>query len=286
MLKQTIQKTRLTARGTDGCDLQIYGYLAAEPRGTTILIFPGMGIPGRAYAKVCNALAGRGYSTFVTDLRGTGESGPPPARGIDFNYDTYLNSDWPAVIAAVREQHPSEKLVLGGHSIGAQLTLVYAGLHPEVVDGVLLFTPNTPYYKCYRGVTSLRYRLWFYLLPLLVRALGYFPGDRLGFGGKNAAGVIRDWTYTGRTGLFRGSDGRDLEPAFARIDAPVATLSYEDDGLAPRAAADNLLARLDAGRVDRLEIATNPKKEMGHFGWMRDSTQYIDWLNGWLNKHM
>ena len=246
-----------------------------------------MGAPGRAYAKVCSALAGRGYTTYAMDLRGTGESGPPPDRAHDFNYDTYLNSDWPAVVAAVREKFPNSGLVLAGHSIGAQLGLVYAGENPDAIRGLLLFTPNTPYYRCFSGAQALRFRLYFHLFPLLVRVLGYFPGDRLGFGGRNAAGVIRDWSYTGRTGLFRGSAGRSLEPAFAAVRAPVAAVSFADDTLAPEAAAENILGRLRPELVTRMTVPADPdRKTPGHFAFMRDSTTWLDWAVSWLDTRV
>ncbi|MEQ9363587.1 MAG: alpha/beta fold hydrolase [Leptospirales bacterium] len=283
-MKQSVQKTKFTARAADGCDLRIYGYVPAEPSGPSVLLFPAMGVPGRAYAKVCNALASRGFPVYVTDLRGTGESGPAPSRRVDFNYDTYLKSDWPAVIEAVRENARPKRLLLAGHSIGAQLNLIYLGLHPDSADGLVLFTPNTSYYKCFPGASALRFRVWFHLMPALVTLLGYFPGDRLGFGGKNAAGVIRDWAYTGRTGRFRGSDGTDLEPAFAKVRAPVAAISFGDDALAPRAAADHLLGRLDPEIVSRLDLEARSQKEMGHFGWMRDTSPYLEWLVDWLHK--
>lgn len=284
MSKQSLKKTRIQATAADGCPLQIYGYLPAEAKGTSVLLFPAMGVPGRAYAKFSNALAGRGHPVFVTDLRGTGESGPPPSRKVDFNYDTYLYSDWPAVITAVRQAMPTGKLTLAGHSIGAQLNLIYSGQNPGAADALALMTPNTSYYKCFPGASALRFRFWFHLMPALVSLVGYFPGHRLGFGGKNAAGVIRDWAYTGRTGRFRGSDGRDLEPAFRDVQTPVAAISFADDALAPRAAADSLLGRLNPALLSRLDIEPKAGAALGHFGWMRDTGTYLDWLSDWLAK--
>lgn len=283
-------KTTLSATAEDGCELQIYGYIPANandaaPPKTALLFFPAMGTPGRAYARFGSTLAGLGVACYICDLRGTGSSGPPPDRGNDFDYSTYLHSDWPACIAAVRSAHPNARLLLGGHSIGAQLSLVYAGLHPDASDGLVLFTPNTSYYAVFPGAQKWRFWLWFRLIPIISRIVGYFPGDRLGFGGRNALGVIRDWSYTGRTGKFRDRVTGDLEPAFAQLRAPVAAISFTGDALAPGAATDHILGKLSAdARVDRLRVETGPPRPEDHFQWMRNPALYQDWLRDWIER--
>ncbi len=299
-------RTTLTATAEDGCELQIYGQLPSQPTGakpdtaspeTALLFFPAMGTPGRAYARFSSALAGIGVACYVCDLRGTGDSGPPPSRANDFDYATYLYSDWPACIAAVRAAHPGARLLIGGHSIGAQLSLVYAGLHADAnadkIAGLVLFTPNTSYYAVFPGWQKLRFWLWMRLIPIISRIVGYFPGDRLGFGGRNALGVIRDWSYTGRTGRFRDRVTGDLESAFARINnVPIAAISFTGDALAPGAATDHILAKVTqqpgaAGGgqlIERLRVETGPPRPEDHFQWMRSPALYLDWLRDWLGR--
>lgn len=292
-------KTTLTATADDGCELQIYGQLPPGAAETVLLFFPAMGTPGRAYARFSGALAGLGIACYVCDLRGTGSSGPPPDRRNNFDYATYMHSDWPACIAAVRAAHPGARLLIGGHSIGAQLSLVYAGLHANAADspelteqiaGLVLFTPNTSYYAVFPGWQKLRFWLWFRLIPMISWVMGYFPGDRLGFGGRNALGVIRDWSYTGRTGKFRDRVQGDLEPAFGKINVPIAAISFTGDALAPGAATDHILAKVTGGapdssqRIERLRVETGPPRPEDHFQWMRNPALYLDWLRDWIGR--
>ena len=65
------------------------------------VVWPAMGVPGRFYRAFAGQLATAGLTTVVADLRGTGESGPPPSRSSRYGY-LELADDVGTVLAEVR----------------------------------------------------------------------------------------------------------------------------------------------------------------------------------------
>ena len=67
------------------------------------------------------------------DQRGSGRSPAPPP------YDL---SDFVADLEVLRRHWGHERWIVGGHSWGAQLVLLYAGRHPQQVAGLLLLSTS------------------------------------------------------------------------------------------------------------------------------------------------
>jgi predicted alpha/beta hydrolase len=252
--------------------------------GTSILILPAMGAPARAYVKVASYFRNAGYAVFALDLRGSGASGPPPSRANDFGYTQFLKEDWPAFVSAVRERRPHDAIVLFGHSLGGQVSAMYAGYDPASIDALVLITTLTPHYIRYDGRRRYGFLFYFWFAGWLARLLGYFPGHRVGFGGLNARSVILEWARVGRTGHFRTVAGEDLDGYFARVRCPVAAVSFVDDAIGSEAAARAMLANLPQERLTHWHISPTGEESIGHFGWM-SRPQVLEPVRQWLLTH-
>ncbi len=64
-------------RGTDRLARHVY----PDPGGPLALLLPAMGVPARYYRPFAAHLHGNGLAVVVADLRGTGDSTPPPSLG-------------------------------------------------------------------------------------------------------------------------------------------------------------------------------------------------------------
>jgi pimeloyl-ACP methyl ester carboxylesterase len=108
---------------------------------------------------------------------------------------------------------PRAPVFLAGHSLGGHLALMARSLEPERVAGVVLLTTATPYYGCYHGLTRLQVRLLIASIPMLTAMLGYYPGHRLGFGGREARRLMSDWLVMARENRYAASGmaSEDLE---------------------------------------------------------------------------
>ena len=97
------------------------------------------------------ALCDAGLTVVVADLRGTGDSGPPPRRTDRYGY-AELADDVGAVLAALKPRFGDRRTVLVGHSLGGQVALLRLATNPEsTVDGIVLVAVGLPYWRLYPG---------------------------------------------------------------------------------------------------------------------------------------
>lgn len=237
----------------------------------TLLFLPGMGISARNLIPFGRALAERGLRVLLHEWRGNGSSSIRARRGVDWGYDALLDLDLSAAIASARQSAGSNRLWLGGHSLGSQLACLAAALTPGRIEGLALVAGGAPYWRCYPAPAGIGLLAMLTLLPMLVRARGYYPGKRLGFAGTEARQLMLDWARTGRTGRYAwGRPPRDEEPALARLSLPVHVVAMEHDRFVPPASMDWLLGKLTAASVSRACITEATQgRTADHFGWMR-----------------
>ncbi|MFG2698291.1 alpha/beta fold hydrolase [Kitasatospora sp. NPDC048407] len=249
-----------------------------------LVLWPALGVPAGYYAPFCAELAARGVATVAVDLRGQGESGPPADRRSTHGYHALAARDFPAVTAAARARFgPDVPLFLLGHSIGGQAAVLAAAREPKAVDGLVLVASGTVDFRGFTGIARLRVLASTQLLALIATLWGYWPGHRLGFGGRQPARLMRDWARLGRTGRFApaGAD-LDYEQALAAVSLPVLAVSLPGDHLAPASAVDRLVAKLPAAQVERRHHTPANGESADHVRWARSGGGIAELITGWL----
>ena len=108
---------------------------------------PAMGVRAAFYEPLALNLGENGINAVTADLRGLGASSVRVGRGTDFGYHDMLALDWPAVVDAVRSRFPRSRIFLLGHSLGGQLNALYASVHPQTVDGLILVASCSVFYR-------------------------------------------------------------------------------------------------------------------------------------------
>lgn len=257
---------------------------AADPAAPALLLQPAMGVKASYYEKLAAALHQAGFHVIVSELRGHEEhGGRRPGRDYDFGYHEMLTEDWPLAVQATKTRFPQAPLYLFGHSLGGQISMLYAGQHADQLAGLVLV-----------AISSVHWRLWGFAFLLysqttvLVSALlGHFPGKVFKFAGREARSVIADWARQARTGDFRlGRPQVNHREALARVTLPVLAVSLQGDFFAPKHAADDLVAKMPQAQLTRLHL---DPKAMGidgvdHFRWARKPDVVlpviVDWLKG------
>ena len=267
----------------DGCRFDLLGSEPAAGWRQLIYWIPAMGIPAKHYLALAEALAVHGVAMIVHEWRGIGSSDVRAGRGCNWGYRQLLQDDLAAGLAVVRGRWPQASCWIGGHSLGGQLGALFASLHPDAFAGLLLVASGSPYWRRFRHgwLIGLAYTL----APLLADLLGYLPGRRIGFGGNEARGVIRDWARSGRTGRY-AVDGmaEDFERQLAALQLPVLALRLRDDWFGPAASLDWLLDKLV--RADRTVELITPadlgEQPADHFGWMKSPAPIAAHIARWL----
>lgn len=250
-----------------------------------ILCLPALGVPAAYYQPLALALAARGLAVATVDHRGNGASTVRPGRRVDFGYAD-LVSDAGTVLAALR-QRLSLPVAALGHSLGGQVAALLAGRSPGSLDALLLTACGTPYWRGFPVRTGLMVLGVAQLARVSGPLLGHFPGEHLGFGGREAARLMREWSSFARTGRLH-VQGLDAEALFAGVRAPTLMVSIAGDWMATRASVDHLGGKLSAAPLERVHLARGSidSRALDHFRWARTPDGVADVLTAWLDRRL
>jgi predicted alpha/beta hydrolase len=256
--------------------------LRQPPQARAGLMFlPALGVPAAKYDGFTRALAGHGIATAVPDWRGTGSSGHRAGRGRDWGYAQLLDHDLPTVLDAL----PGESnWCLGGHSLGGQFAAMLAAVQPGRCTGLVLVATGVPDWRSYRGGKRWGIAGFAYALPAITRLVGHYPGERLGFAGREAGGLMRDWSRSVRRGSYADyGQAQGLESAMARLSCPALGVHFEHDALVPESTLHHLLAKLGPGprRIELFDAARLGTRA-DHFRWIREPAAVAGVVADWL----
>jgi predicted alpha/beta hydrolase len=256
---------------------------AGVPRAV-VVIWPALGVDASYYDPFCERLAALGITAVAVDLRGQGASRPRAGRGTRHGYHELASRDWPSVLDAVRGRVGADvPLYPLGHSVGGQTSVLYLAREPKSVDGLLLVAAGSVDFRGFGGAARYRVLASTQLVALIATVWGYWPGHRLGFGGRQPARLMRDWARICRTGRFApaGAD-IDYEARLGSVTLPVLAVSVAGDHLAPAGAVDKLCAKLPAAEVERWHYHPDGGDRVDHIRWARRGAGIAERISGWL----
>ncbi|MFC5741704.1 alpha/beta fold hydrolase [Dyella tabacisoli] len=247
---------------------------------------PAMGVAAKHYLPLAEALAARGIAVALHEWRGIGSSNRRAGRHSDWAYNELLTLDLPAGLAAAQAQLPARTgCWLGGHSLGGQLSALYASLHPREFAGLALVASGSPFWRRFKQGWLIG--LACVLAPWLAQLIGRLPGRQLGFAGNEARGVIADWARSGRTGRYAAKGmAEDFERQLSALEQPVLGLSLSDDWLGPPASMDWLLGKMPKASREQsilapLDLGGTPAD---HFSWMKSPDVMAERIAQWMMK--
>ncbi|QKW08647.1 alpha/beta fold hydrolase [Streptomyces sp. NA04227] len=251
-----------------------------------IVLTPAMGVPATYYARFGAQLARHGLAVVVNELRGQGASRPRSGRRTRHGYQQLVAHDVPALVAATRAHFgPELPLYLLGHSLGGQISLLYAArAHAKApVNGLVLVASGTAHFRAFPKVQRAGVLAFSQIAAAFSQLWGYWPGHRLGFGGRQPAPLMRDWARLARTGRFR-PDGADVdyEALLRETRLPVLAVSVSGDTqYSPRSAVDGLVGKLPEGVATRLHWRPSDGSRPGHLRWPRAAAELADRIAEW-----
>lgn len=270
-----IEASTLPLQADDGHRWQLLARLPRAPRAS-LLWLPALGVAAKHYLPFAEALAARGIAVFVHEWRGNGGSNLRADRAHDWGYRALLQQDLPHSEAAIAGRLPGLPRILGGHSLGGQLACCRLGLlaredGAERPTRLWLVASGAPYWRAFPSRTRWWLPFAYRFLPWLADRRGALPGRRVGFGGDEARGLIRDWARSALSGRYAavGMDV-DLEAAMAQVEIQADAVVLDSDWLAPESSLRFLLSKLPRtqARVETLDShALGARAD--HFAWMK-----------------
>ncbi|GAA5010293.1 alpha/beta fold hydrolase [Pseudoluteimonas lycopersici] len=262
----------------DGHEASLVARIPDSPR-SALLWLPALGVAAKHYIPFAEAMAERGIAVFLHEWRGNGSSNQRAGRDCDWAYRE-LFADIAASEAAMQAHASGMPRILGGHSLGGQLACCSLALAPQRARALWLVASGAPYWRSFPTPTRWWLPFAYRFLPWLADCRGALPGRRVGFGGNEARGVIRDWSRTALSGRYAavGMD-IDLERALSALRPDVRAVVLDDDWLAPPGSLHFLLGKMPCASSSATTLGA---AELGlradHFGWLKAPDAVVDVL--------
>lgn len=283
-----IEDLRLPA--TDGMQLAATLF---RPDGPTqgspfLLITSAVGVKRAFYKKFASYLCDHGFRVLCFDYRGIGDSRPKSLFRFKASMSDWGEKDVAGVIDWIAAEHDSEKLMVIGHSVGAQLL----GLAPNNgrIQAMLSIAGQSGYWRLWSFPRNWAMAaLWYLLVPSIIPVITYFPARRLGLGEDLPGGVILEWArWCRHPDYIVDHTGRPKRRYFGDFRAPILSYSFADDIYAPQAAVLHLMTfYTSAARSGRhIHPSELGLRSIGHFGFFREQMKPLLWAEvaEWLTR--
>jgi predicted alpha/beta hydrolase len=261
-----------------------------DARGS-VLMNPATGVRKEYYQPFAEFLAARGWRVVTFDNRGVGNSRPASLRGFAARMQDWAELDAEGALRWMIDDAAGSDtpLCLVGHSFGGQAL----GLVPTArrLDAALLVATQSGYWGHWPWWQRPRVMaLWFFVIPLVTAALGYFPARRFGLGEDLPAGVARQWARWGRHPEYLMRDGSpSWRRGYESLALPIRGIGFADDTYAPQPSMAAILALYANARVEHRHLAPRDLgvERVGHFGFFRERHREILWepAAAWLESH-
>jgi predicted alpha/beta hydrolase len=239
------------------------------PESTQRLLFiPALGTPVKFYRHFAAALCRLGLSVTVMELRGYGDSLYRVGRGTDFGMEDLL-ADVLASYRSLCEQSPDIEVIVGGHSLGGHLAMLAAAQlqasELPVPNKLLMVAHGMPYWRYYRGTMQVKILVIVALIRCLAPLLGYFPGHRLGFAGREALTVMRDWSRWALGGRYP----EKFYAGLASYSGHVYGIDIEGDIMTPAVVSQKTADVMSKARHSRSLISLSHTSANLHHAWAK-----------------
>ncbi|MGD8860253.1 MAG: alpha/beta fold hydrolase [Myxococcales bacterium] len=265
----------LAIPATDG--LLLHGRLYEPPAGAfgTALVLPGIAVPQRVLAGLCQWLSLRGLRAVSIDYRGMwGSGGDAGVRSATLT--RWAHRDAVGALSYLRSRFGDDVVALG-HSFGGQLL----GMHDDFgqLRGAVMIGSGVGQLRLFRGRVRWTATAQFYgVLPLAARVFDVVP-PWLGPGERLPAGVAREWSRWGRSPAWFFSAVPSTRESYRRFAVPTLALRATDDPIGTHRATQALLAEMPSAprRYVQLTPAEVGVTKVGHMGLLRRSASASAW---------
>ncbi|MBV1860388.1 MAG: alpha/beta fold hydrolase [Nannocystaceae bacterium] len=230
--------------------------MPVETARAAVVVAPALGVRASYYRKLCGSLNALGFATAAVDLPGQGKSPVRANRRTDWGYGALIEH-YASALRVLHGVMPDVPTFIVGHSIGGQVALMTAGMDIPGLSGVVVVASGCPYWRTWEGTEAYRIRAATWACGVMARSLGVFPGDKVGFGGREPKTLIVQWAHAAQTGNYAHGNF-DGDALLAKPGPPTLGIRVEGDALAPERSVKLTLDRLRARDVSFERWSTAP----------------------------
>lgn len=208
--------------------------------GLPVVLVHGHPFNRTLWASTVKALAAAGYRVIAPDLRGYGDSGVTPGK-------VFL-ADFADDIAALLDHLGVERAVIGGVSMGGQITMEFQRRHPRRVRALVLSDTSAPAEteegKAFRGRLADRLvaeGMDGYAGEVIDKMLASYNVTALPDVAAHVLGMMRATDPQGAAAALRGRAERpDYRSTLAAVESPVLIVVGADDVYTPVSDAEEI----------------------------------------------
>ncbi|WIV43967.1 MULTISPECIES: alpha/beta hydrolase family protein [Glutamicibacter] len=260
---------------------------AGDPRGV-LVIHPATATPQRFYRALAEMATRSSMIAVTYDYRGTGLSGSPKEHS-SLRMRDWIQQDIPAVARWAAESYPDLPHYAVGHSIGGHGLILDYGT--EALSAAVIVASHvaasrtiTPWQERARVTAILNV-----LGPVLSRAMGYMPGQKLGLGEDIPAAALLEWSrWIRKPNYFFDDPSMQARTRAARTRIPILAVGASDDLWATPRQMDQLTGHLVSAPVQRRTCTPDELgvPAIGHHGLMRRGVGDAAWpdMLQWLES--
>jgi predicted alpha/beta hydrolase len=258
----------------------------AESNGVVVQVNGAAGVRRERYRAFARFLCGRGFHVVTYNYRGIGDSNDAGWQGVAPTMQDWGQQDLGGVVEWISREFPKMHIVCVGHATGGQ----WLGLarNNTRVAAQLAISSASGYWGHFR----LRHWpkllvLWYLVVPLATRLLGYLPGWLTGTEDL-PKGVALDWARWSRNRHYiTDRQGRPAREHYRRYRGRMRFCVIGDDArFAPPEAVRALAGYYENADRQIFHIAPSDYgvERIGHFGFFDDGApeqvwaQCADWL--------
>ncbi len=249
--------------------LQIYR--SVENVNKVVFCLPALGVRASYYLEMGLFFAQNGYHFATIDWRGNGKSSVRPSYDIDFGYKELIEDTNDALDVLIKK-FPTHKVIIFGHSLGGQIGSLLLSKYPLKIHKLILIASCNVYYKGF-GKSGLKVKWGAKIIPTISNVFGHFPGKKLGFGGREAQQVMKDWSFNALKGIYQPkNDPFDYEKAMKNCEKTITAISIKGDDMAPYDAVENLISKFKNSKNKKHIVfeSNDPNiDKLNHFNWVK-----------------
>lgn len=267
-----------------GYQIPVNWYSAGDNPLANLLFMPALGVPARYCFPLAAELSSRGFNVALMEHRGYGDSNLRASRAVDFGFREAVDLDIPVVMEWMQQQSPDLPLLSMGHSLGGHYSAIMAGLMKEQLDGVILVACGTPWTAVYSGAMFFQIKLLSFMIDIIPPLVGYYPGHRLGFGGREAKTLMKDWVMMARENRYVAHGlNKDLDVGIAHWKGKLLSLRLADDAFASEAAMGAVTDKFKQADITKVVVdAQTLGDKADHYRWIRTphviGETVLDWF--------
>lgn len=243
-----------------------------------VLIAPATGITQGFYKKFVEYLTAQGYDVMSFDFRGIGASLHGKLKDSTASISDWGVYDLPAAIDALLAKTSAKRLILIGHSAGAQL-LGVAHNHHRVAK-LISVAGSTGHVPQLSGRTRLLAPVMFdVIFRISSLTLGYGATKFIGMGENLPKQVARQWREFCQSGQYiKSAIGKSIRDDYHdQVNCAMAAFYASDDEIATEANVRDLFALYPQATISyhRLEPAAFGLSDIGHMKLFRPSHRVL-----------